>query len=164
MRPQRLPFRIGIFLRPREAGQDDGLPKPGAPEPHDGRVERGEEAGAVARRERFWAAGDLAGAAQRIHQIARRQRQPDRVLGERAAVWRDHVGAGFDAAARQRHVRGDDDVAAPGALGDPVVRLVHARADDDSLHKLIPRHRDRLLLTTRTLSATPLSACRSATR
>ena len=62
---------------------------------------------------------------------------------KRLAVRRDDLGAGFHAAARQRHVRGDDDVAAPGALGDPVVRLVHAGADDDALDKRIARHRDR---------------------
>ena len=39
----------------------------GAGQPHDGLIERGEERGAVARRERFWAAGDCAGAAERIH-------------------------------------------------------------------------------------------------
>ncbi len=119
------------------------LTEPGAGQPHDRLVERREEAGAVARGERLWAAGDFAGAAQRIHQIAGCQREPDRVLGERPPVRRDHFRACFHAAARQRHVGGDDDIAGARAFGDPVVRFVHAGADHHALDHLIARHRDR---------------------
>ncbi len=157
-RPPALPWQIaesrgaesaaasvrGLSLARRSSGRLAlRAAKPGAREPHDGLIERGEKAGAVARRERFWPAGDLAGAAQRIHQIAGGQRETDRVFGEGAPVRRDHLGAGFDAAARQRHVRGDDDIAGACALGDPVVRLIHAGADQDSFNKPIPRNCDR---------------------
>src|ERR1700677_4765844 len=70
-----------------------GLSEPGADEPHDGLVERGEERRAVPRREWFGPAGDFAGVAQRIHQVSRRQRHADRVLGEGPAVRRQHLPA-----------------------------------------------------------------------
>src|SRR5688572_13278358 len=91
-------------------------------------VQRREEVGAVARRERLWAAGDLAGIADVLQEVARGERHADRVLGEGAAVRRDDCGARLDTPAGERHVCGDDDVAAAGALGDPVVRLVHPAA------------------------------------
>jgi hypothetical protein len=67
--------------------------EPRACQPHDRLIECRKKAGAVARRKRLRPAGDLAGAAQRIHQVARRQRHADRVLGERPPVRRDDVGA-----------------------------------------------------------------------
>src|SRR5271154_5298094 len=57
-------------------------PEPGTRETHDGPVERGQKTRPVARRERFWAAGDLAGTAQAIHQVACRQRHADRFFGK----------------------------------------------------------------------------------
>ena len=57
-----------------------------------------------------------------------------------------------------------DDVAARGALGDPVVGLVHAAADHDALDHLIARHRDRAVADDEHFERAPLSAWRSATR
>src|SRR5882762_324266 len=59
----------------------------------DGLVERREKRRAIARRKRFWPAGDFARRAQIGHQIAHRQRHADRLLRERLAVRRDHLGA-----------------------------------------------------------------------
>src|ERR1700738_331073 len=92
----------------------------------DGLIERRQECRTVARREGFWAAGDLAGRAQIGHQITDRQGHPDRLFGEGLAVRGDHLGAGLDAAARQRDVRGDDDIALAGAVRDPGVGCIHS--------------------------------------
>ena len=43
----------------------------------------------------------------------------------------------------ERNVRRDDHIAAHGTFRDPVVRLIHAGADDDPLDHRIARHRDR---------------------
>ena len=115
-----------------------------AAQPADGAVELGEEGGAVARRERRRAAAHhLAGLAQIGHQVAHGERHADRSVGERAAVGRDHLGAGLDAAARQRNVVGNDDGAGVGARGDPVVGRIEAGADRDALDHGIARHLDR---------------------
>ena len=63
---------------------------------------------------------------------------------ERLAVRRDHLGAGLDAAAGERNIRGDDDVALAGALRDPVVGGVHAGAGGDALDQRILRHADEI--------------------
>ena len=137
------------------------LPKPRALEPHDRLVERGEKAGAVARRERLGAAGDLAGAAQRIHQVARRQRHADRVFGEGAAVRRDDVGAGFT----QRLASGTSAVMTISPRpARSAIRLSASSMPPLTTTPQSQPHRTAigLLLTTNTFSATPLSACRSA--
>ena len=95
-------------------------------------------------RVRFWTAGDFAGRAQIGHQIAHRQRHADRLFGERLAVRRDHLGAGFHAAAGERDVRGDDDIALAGALRDPVVGGIHAGPRSDALDQRILRHADEI--------------------
>src|SRR5882757_3903804 len=59
---------------------------PAALDAADGLVERRQERRAVARRERFRSAGDFAGRAQIGHQIAHRQRHPDRLLREWLAI------------------------------------------------------------------------------
>ena len=65
-------------------------------------------------------------------------------FGERLAVRRDHLGARFDAAAGQRNIRGDDDIALAGALRDPVVGGVHAGTGGDALDQRILRHADEI--------------------
>src|ERR1700694_1844043 len=92
----------------------------------DGLIERGQERRTVARRERFRAAGHFTCGTQVGHQVANRKRHPDRLFGKRLAVRRDHLGAGPHAAARQRNVRGNDDIAFCRALRDPVVGGVHS--------------------------------------
>ena len=73
-----------------------GLSEPGADEPHNGLIERGEERRAVARRERFGTAGDFAGAAQRIDQFRVASVMPIESLGEGPPVRRQHFRASFD--------------------------------------------------------------------
>ena len=63
---------------------------------------------------------------------------------ERLAVRRDHLGAGLDAAARQRNIRGDDDIALARAFRDPVVGGVHPGTGRDALDQRILRHPDEL--------------------
>src|SRR5215467_1824801 len=84
----------------------------------NGLVERGQEGGAVARRERSRPARDLAGGAKVVHQVAHRQRHADRRLGERLAARRDHLRARLDAATRERDVGRDHDVVRAGMLRD----------------------------------------------
>ena len=62
-----------------------------------------------------------------------RQRLSDGVLGEGLALGAEHARARFQAARSQGDVGRDDDVAPGRPLGDPVVGLVEARADDDEL-------------------------------
>src|SRR5262249_55440818 len=76
------------------------------------------------------------------HQISYGERHSDRLFGERLAVRRNHVGAGFDTAARQRNVCGDDDVAGASALRDPVIGGVHARPCGDALDQRVLRYPD----------------------
>jgi hypothetical protein len=130
-------------LRAKARAAKRRLAEPVALEPHHRLIERREKIRAVAWRKRPRPAGDGAGAAQRIHQIARRERHADRVFGEWLAVRRQHDRAFLHAAARQGHVGGDDDVAAAGAFCNPVVGLIHAAADHDALHYLISRDRNR---------------------
>ncbi len=68
-----------------------------------------------------------------IHQVPGRQRHADRGVGEALSRRCQNLGAGLDAAARQRNVRRHDDAAAPRPPGDPVVGGVGAGADDDLL-------------------------------
>src|SRR5882762_4907196 len=91
----------------------------------DGLIERRQERRSVARRERSGTAGHIAGRTQIGHQIANRQRHPDRLFGKRLAVRRDHLGARFDAAARERDIGGNDDIALSGAFRNPVVGGIH---------------------------------------
>src|SRR6185437_3132778 len=63
-------------------------------------VERGKEAGTVARREGRRAACHRARRAQVVHQVPHRECHADSVLGKGLAVGRNHGGAGFHAAAR----------------------------------------------------------------
>ena len=63
---------------------------------------------------------------------------------ERLAVRRDHLGAGLDAAAGQRDVGGDDDIALAGAFRNPVVGGVHAGTGGDALDQRILRHADEI--------------------
>ena len=85
----------------------------------------------------------LSGRAQVVHQVARRQRHADRAFAKALSVRRDDVGARFHASACQRNVRRDDDCVWPGPLGDPVVRGVCARPDDDPLNLQRPRDHER---------------------
>ena len=99
--------------------------------------------GAVARRERFRAAGDLAGAAQRIHQIARRQRQPMESL-----VKARPFGAITSAPdLTQRLASGTSAVMTmsprPARSAIQLSASSMPGADDDALDKPIARHRDR---------------------
>ena len=55
-----------------------------------------------------------------------------------------NLGAGFDAAAGQRDVGGDDDIAFAGALGDPVVGGIHSGTRRDPLDQGIGRHPDEI--------------------
>ena len=83
---------------------------------------------------------DFARGAQIGHQIANRERHPDRLFGKRLAVRRDHLGAGLHAAARQRDVGGDHDIAFSGAFRDPVIGGVHPGTGRDALDQRIRRH------------------------
>src|SRR5438093_290678 len=65
---------------------------------HDGLIEGGKEVRAVAARERLRAAGDRAGGAQAIDQVAGGERHPDRGCGEGAAGRCNHLRAPLDAA------------------------------------------------------------------
>ena len=65
-------------------------------------------------------------------------------FGERLAVRRDHFGARFHAAAGERDVDGDDDIAFSRALRDPVVGGVHAGTGGDALDQRILRHADEI--------------------
>ena len=115
----------------------------GALQPRHGVVEGAEEIGAVARAEGLGARGRLSCLAQMVHQVARRQRHADRVRGKALAGRGEDVGAGFDAAARQRNVRRDDDRARAGPFGDPVVRRVRPGRDDDPFDIRRARDQDR---------------------
>jgi hypothetical protein len=110
----------------------------------DGLVERGQKRRTVARCKGSWAAGHLAGGTQVRHQIANRKRHPDRGFRERLAVRRDHLGAALDAAARQRNVGGDDDIALARAFGDPVIGGVHAGTGRDALDQRVPWYPNEL--------------------
>ena len=121
-----------------------GCSRPLALDAADGLVERRQECRAVARRVGFRTAGDFARRAQIGHQIAHRQRHADRLFGERLAVRRDHLGACFHAAAGERDIRGNDDIAFAGALRDPVVGGIHAGTGGDALDQRILRHADEI--------------------
>src|SRR6476619_5259316 len=95
-----------------------GLLRPLALDAADDLVERRQECRAITRRKGLWAAGDFARRTQVGHQVAHRQRHADGLLGERLAVRRDHLGARFHAAAGERDVRGNDDIAFAGAFRD----------------------------------------------
>ena len=106
------------------------------------------------------AAGDFAGRAQIGHQVADRERHADRCFRERLAVRRDHLGARLDAAARQRNIRGDDDIAFAGALRNPVIGGIHAGTGRDALDHRILRHPDEIACD----HADRQTSCRAATR
>src|ERR1700730_210241 len=95
------------------------LLRPLALDAADGLIERGQECRAVARRKGFRPAGDFARGAQVCHQVAHRQGHADRLFGEGFSVRRDHFGACLHAAACQRNIRGDHDIALAGAFRDP---------------------------------------------
>jgi hypothetical protein len=114
-------------------------------DPHDRPVERRQELRAITRRKWLRSAGDFAGAAQLVQQIAGGERHADRILVEGFTVRRNHGGTGLDAAARQRHIGGDDNVARAGAPGDPVVGGIHAGAYHHALNPRLARHRDRAI-------------------
>ena len=71
-------------------------------QPDDLPIEAAEKRRSVFRRERLRAAGDLAGRAQLIHQVAGRERHADGVLAERLAVRRDRDRAGLHGARSER--------------------------------------------------------------
>ena len=77
----------------QDAARSNFLTEPGPLQPDHRQIERRQELRAVARRKRLRPAGDLAGAAQLMQQVAGRQRHADRVVVERLAVRRDHGGA-----------------------------------------------------------------------
>jgi hypothetical protein len=77
-----------------------------------------------------------------VHQVADRKRHSDALLGESAAVGGDDLGARLHAAAGQRDVGGDHDVAPPDAFGNPIVGGVHARAGGDPLDQRVLRNAD----------------------
>jgi hypothetical protein len=78
-------------------------------------------------------AGHFARGTQIGHQVAHRQRDADRLFGKRLAVRRDHLGTGFDAAARQRDIGCNDDIAFARAFRNPVVGGVHPGTGRDAL-------------------------------
>jgi len=78
-----------------------------------------------------------------VHEVARRQRHPNRVFAKSLSMRRDDVGARFDASACQRNVRRDDDRAWPCPLGDPVVRSIRARPDNNPLDPRRTWNQDR---------------------
>ena len=95
--------------------------------------------------------GDADGATgERVHispalrneSIRLRVAQVDRIRGEGALVRRNHPGARLHGPARLRHIRRDHDSAGARALRDPIVRLIHAGADDHALDQRIAWHGD----------------------
>src|ERR1700730_1531704 len=120
------------------------LLRPLALDAADGLIERGQECRAVARRKGFRPAGDFARGAQVCHQVAHRQGHADRLFGEGFSVRRDHFGACLHAAACQRNIRGDHDIALAGAFRDPVIGRIHARTGGDALDQRILRHTDEI--------------------
>src|SRR3954452_8675290 len=106
----------------------------------DSLIECGQERRPSARGIGFRPAVLFARRAKIGHQITNRQGHPDRLFGERLAVRRDHFGAGLDAAAGQRNVRSDDDVALRRTLRDPVAGRIHAGARRDAFDQRVLRH------------------------
>jgi hypothetical protein len=66
------------------------------------------------------------------------------LFGERLAVRREHLGACLDAAARQRNVGGNDDIALSGAFRNPVVGGVHSGTGRDAFDHRILRHANEI--------------------
>ena len=80
--------------------------------------------------ERQRTTGDHPGAAHLGEQVAGRERVADVRFGEGPPRRGDHAGAPLDAARGERDVGCDDDIAAAGVCGDPVVRGVEPRVHD----------------------------------
>src|SRR5579859_7362063 len=122
----------------------DGRGGPLALDAADGLIERGQKRRTVARREGSGAARHFAGGTQIRHQVTNCKRHPDRCFRKRLAVRRNDFGAGLDAAAGQRDVGGDNDIALARALCDPVIGGVHSGAGSDALDQRILRYPDEL--------------------